>query len=222
MAAVTPDGIGRNELPPRAQRSAASPTIALIIVRCPCHASALATKRIPRRPLWAFERSEDSPPGATALVGSVRGGGRQAGSAGWPRAWAHTSAMAFPRARHVGGSPASDPRRRSRSARLGSSPAVPLFLCHANCCRSVLACNLYEHLRRGASALSAGLAPGEQTSDRALTLLAWWGIDATEHRPRQLDRPLCDQASAIFVMAPAYLRRLLLEYGADLASKAYL
>jgi protein-tyrosine-phosphatase len=86
----------------------------------------------------------------------------------------------------------------------------------------VLACNLYEHLCCGAVALSAGLAPGEQTSDRALALLAWWGIDATEHRPRRLDRPLCDQASAIFVMAPAYLRRLLLEYGADLASKAYL
>jgi hypothetical protein len=43
--AVTPDGIGHNELPPRAQRSAASPTIALIIARCPCHASALATPR---------------------------------------------------------------------------------------------------------------------------------------------------------------------------------
>jgi protein-tyrosine-phosphatase len=97
-----------------------------------------------------------------------------------------------------------------------------LFLCHANCCRSVLACHLYEYLCCGASALSAGLAAGEQTSDRAVALLEWWGIDATEHRPRQLERSLCDEASAIFVMAPAYLRRLLLEYGADLASKACL
>ena len=37
-----------------------------------------------------------------------------------------------------------------------------------------------------------------------------------------MGRDLCDQASAIFVMAPPYLRRLLLEYGADLAGKAYL
>jgi protein-tyrosine-phosphatase len=130
--------------------------------------------------------------------------------------------MAFAGPRHVGGSLASDPRRANRNAGSGGSFTVPLFLCHANCCRSVLACHLYEHMCCGASALSAGLTPGEKTSDRALSLLAWWGIDATEHRPRQLDRPLCDEASAIFVMAPAYLRRLLLGYGADLASKAYL
>jgi protein-tyrosine-phosphatase len=103
-----------------------------------------------------------------------------------------------------------------------SSPAVPLFLCHANCCRSVLACYLYQHLCAGASALSAGLAPGEQISDRALAMLAWWGIDASDHLPRKVDRQLCDQPGAIFVMAPAYQCRLLLEYGADLASKAYL
>jgi len=37
-----------------------------------------------------------------------------------------------------------------------------------------------------------------------------------------LTRRLCDEAGAIFVMAPPYLPRLLLEYGEDLASKAYL
>ena len=37
-----------------------------------------------------------------------------------------------------------------------------------------------------------------------------------------MNRRFCDQASAIFVMAPPYLRRLLLEYDADLAPKAYL
>lgn len=53
-------------------------------------------------------------------------------------------------------------------------------------------------------------------------MLACWGIDAGGHEPRQLDRGLCEEASALFVMAAPYLRRLLLEYGADLASKAYL
>jgi protein-tyrosine-phosphatase len=103
-----------------------------------------------------------------------------------------------------------------------SSPAVPLFLCHANCCRSVLACYLYQHLYSGASAVSAGLVAGERISDRALAMLAWWGIDASEHQPRKVDRRLCDRAGAIFVMAPACQRRLLLESGADLASEAYL
>jgi protein-tyrosine-phosphatase len=103
-----------------------------------------------------------------------------------------------------------------------SRPAVPLFLCHANCCRSVLASYLYRHLGPGAPALSAGLEPGERTNDRALAMLACWGIDARGHRPRRLDRGLCDAASALFVMAPAYLRRLLLGYGPELASKSYL
>ena len=103
-----------------------------------------------------------------------------------------------------------------------SCPAPPLFLCHANCCRSVLAAYLYRHHRPGEGASSAGLEPGEQTSARALAMLAWWEIDASEHRPTKLSRDLCDRASAIFVMAPPYLRRLLVEYGADLASKAYL
>jgi protein-tyrosine-phosphatase len=99
---------------------------------------------------------------------------------------------------------------------------TPLFLCHANCCRSVLASYLYRQVCGGALVFSAGLEPGEQTSDRALAMLAGWGIDARSHRPMKLDRRLCDQAHAIFVMAPPYVRRLLLEYGADLAAKAYL
>jgi protein-tyrosine-phosphatase len=53
-------------------------------------------------------------------------------------------------------------------------------------------------------------------------MLRHWGIDAGEHCPRQLDRQLCDQASAVFVMAPAHLRRLLEVYGEDLAGKSYL
>jgi hypothetical protein len=53
-------------------------------------------------------------------------------------------------------------------------------------------------------------------------MLAHWGIDAREHRPRPLRRALCDEASAIFVMAPTYMHRLFLEYGQDLATRAYL
>src|ERR1019366_6221550 len=37
-----------------------------------------------------------------------------------------------------------------------------LFVCHANCCRSVLACYLYRHLCNKAPALSAGLEVGER------------------------------------------------------------
>ena len=98
---------------------------------------------------------------------------------------------------------------------------MPLFVCHANCCRSVLADYLYRHLCC-APALSAGMEAGECINDRALSMLHTWGIDAREHCPRQLTRPLSDQAAAIFLMAPAHLRRLLTEYGPDLAARAYL
>jgi protein-tyrosine-phosphatase len=103
-----------------------------------------------------------------------------------------------------------------------TAPAVPLFVCHANCCRSVLASYLYRHEYPAAAVLSAGLDPGERTSDTALAMLARWGVDATGHRPIKLDRCRCEEASAIFVMAPPYIRRLLLEYGHDLADKVYL
>ena len=99
---------------------------------------------------------------------------------------------------------------------------TPLFLCYANCCRSVLAYHLYRHLHTDAPALSAGLHAGDCINDRALGMLRYWGIEAGRHCPRQLDRELCDQADAIFVMAPAHLRRLLGQYGEDLDRKAYL
>jgi protein-tyrosine-phosphatase len=98
----------------------------------------------------------------------------------------------------------------------------PLFVCHANCCRSVLACYLYRHLSNNAPALSAGLEVGERISDRAERMLGGWGIDASAHRPSKLSRDLCTQADAIFVMGPSYLHRLVWEYGEDLADKAYL
>ena len=53
-------------------------------------------------------------------------------------------------------------------------------------------------------------------------MLSEWGIDASAHRPQQLSRTLCAEASAIFVMAPSYLHRVACEYGEDLADKAYL
>ena len=100
--------------------------------------------------------------------------------------------------------------------------AVPLFVCHANCCRSVLAKYLYEHLFPGYQALSAGVEVGDEINDRAAAMLRHWEIDASAHRPRRIDRDLCDRAGAIFLMGPEYLRRLLQEYGRDLAAKAYL
>ena len=103
-----------------------------------------------------------------------------------------------------------------------SALAVPLYVRHANCCRSVLASYLYRHLCPATTVLSAGLDPGERTSDTALAMLARWGVDATGHQPTKLDRRRCEEASAILVMAPPYVRRLLLEYGHDLANKTYL
>jgi protein-tyrosine-phosphatase len=97
----------------------------------------------------------------------------------------------------------------------------PLFVCHANCCRSVLARYLYEHLCK-APALSAGLDVGERINDRAEGMLRAWGIDASAHRPLKLSRDLCAEADAIFVMGPSYLHRMVWEYGEDLADKAYL
>jgi protein-tyrosine-phosphatase len=113
--------------------------------------------------------------------------------------------------------------RPDRSALLGAIDVeTPLFICYANCCRSVLAFYLYRHLHPNAPALSAGLDPGEWINDRALGMLRQWGINASGHCPRQVDRELCDQADAIFVMAPAHLRRLLRLFGEDLDRKTYL
>jgi protein-tyrosine-phosphatase len=99
---------------------------------------------------------------------------------------------------------------------------TPLFICYANCCRSVLAYYLYRHRHADDPALSAGLYPGDCINDRALDMLRFWGIDASGHCPRQVDRELCDLADAIFVMAPAHLRRLLSRCGEDLDQKSYL
>ena len=98
----------------------------------------------------------------------------------------------------------------------------PLFVCHANCCRSVLARYLYGRLCNDAPAVSAGLETGERINDRAERMLRAWGIDASAHRPRKLSRDLCAEASAIFVMGPSYLHRVIWEFGEDLADKAYL
>lgn len=98
----------------------------------------------------------------------------------------------------------------------------PLFVCHANCSRSVLACYLYRHLCNDALARSAGLEPGERISDRAEALLRIWGIDASAHVPMKLSTDLCATADAIFVMAPSYLHRMLWEYGEEHARKSYL
>ena len=99
---------------------------------------------------------------------------------------------------------------------------IPLFVCHANCCRSVLAQHLYRHLCSDKPALSAGFEPGERINDRAEAMLRNWGIDPGRHEPRRLSREMCEEATAIFIMGPSYLHRLLCDYGEDLARKAYL
>jgi protein-tyrosine-phosphatase len=97
----------------------------------------------------------------------------------------------------------------------------PLFICHANCCRSVLAEYLYRDLT-GSPALSAGIEVGERINDRAAAMLSFWGIDATGHRPKRVDRRLCAEAGAIFTMGPFYLAQLIARFGHEIASKSYL
>lgn len=99
---------------------------------------------------------------------------------------------------------------------------IPLFVCWANCCRSVMAKYLYEHLFPESGALSAGIAAGDQVNDRACAMLQHWGIDASQHQPRQIDMELCQKADTIFLMGPEYLLRLLEKFGKSLAGKAYL
>ena len=69
---------------------------------------------------------------------------------------------------------------------------IPLFICHANCSRSMIAAYLFRDIA-GAPALSAGMEAGDLPAQRAVEMLAYWGIDARAHRPRQVDRPVCDQ-----------------------------
>jgi protein-tyrosine-phosphatase len=97
---------------------------------------------------------------------------------------------------------------------------VPLFVCHANCCRSVMAEYLYRSL--GGRALSAGVVEGPELNDRAGAMLRCWGIDASGHRPQRITRALCESADAVFVMGPLYLAQLLAEHGWDMAGKCFL
>jgi protein-tyrosine-phosphatase len=99
---------------------------------------------------------------------------------------------------------------------------VPLFVCYANCCRSVLAHYLYENLHDGFTSLSAGVVMGDAINQNAHAMLRHWGIDAGRHQPRQLTRALCDQADGLFIMGPEYLDAILEQHGEDLAGKAYL
>jgi protein-tyrosine-phosphatase len=98
----------------------------------------------------------------------------------------------------------------------------PLFVCHANCCRSVLAQYLYESLNPGTFALSAGVEIGDAINQNALLMLQQWGIDASNHEPCQITRSLCDRADAIFAMGPKYLRLIFKTFGEKLAGKSYL
>lgn len=100
--------------------------------------------------------------------------------------------------------------------------AVPLFVCYANCCRSVIAKYLYEDLNPNSQAESAGVEAGDEINDRALGMLQNWGVDPGAHFPKKLTSELCASSDAIFLMAPDYLRRLVDEFGDEFASKSYL
>ena len=97
----------------------------------------------------------------------------------------------------------------------------PLFVCYANCCRSVLAEYLYRHLC-DRPAMSGGVDPGLTINENACAMLAYWGIDARSHEPKWASREMCEEAAGIFVMGPRYLRTLLDIQGDNLASKSYL
>jgi protein-tyrosine-phosphatase len=86
----------------------------------------------------------------------------------------------------------------------------------------VIAKYLYEFLNPGFPAFSAGIEVGDQVNDRAAVMLQWWGLDASGHIPRKIDREICDQVDAIFVMGPEYLLRLIRTHGMDLVDKVYL
>jgi protein-tyrosine-phosphatase len=111
--------------------------------------------------------------------------------------------------------------RECEKSRRASHREYPLFVCHANYCRSVLACYLYRHLCQ-APARSAGFEPGERMSARAQEMLRAWGIAPDGHEPERLSIEMCRRADAIFVMAPTYLHRLLREFGQAYAGKTYL
>ena len=98
----------------------------------------------------------------------------------------------------------------------------PMFVCHANCCRSVLAYYLYRHIGFDALAFSGGFEPGQKINHVALSMLKLWGIDASEHKPQKIDRQSCEEATAIFTMGSKYTFRLVKELGFDLANKVYL
>jgi protein-tyrosine-phosphatase len=98
----------------------------------------------------------------------------------------------------------------------------PLFVCHANCCRSVLAQYLYEDLNAGTFALSAGVEIGDGINSNALEMLKHWGIDASNHEPSQITRSVCERADAIFAMGPEYLRLIFKTFGVNVARKSYL
>ena len=66
---------------------------------------------------------------------------------------------------------------------------MPLFVCHANCCRSVLAYYLYHHLCC-APALWAGIEAGDCTNDRALSMLHTWGSEFAGTLSEAID-PAC-------------------------------
>jgi arsenate reductase (thioredoxin) len=73
-----------------------------------------------------------------------------------------------------------------------------LFVCVANSGRSVMAERIFRRVVEGRhDARSAGSRPGAAVHGEVLRVLAELGIDASDHRPRLLDREAVDWADVV-------------------------
>ena len=83
---------------------------------------------------------------------------------------------------------------------MSDNPSV-LFVCVHNAGRSQIAAALLRHHAMGrVEVRSAGSAPGEQVNPAALTVLAEWGIDATNAQPSKLDPSEVEQSDVVVTM----------------------
>jgi protein-tyrosine phosphatase len=89
-----------------------------------------------------------------------------------------------------------------------------LFVCTANICRSPMAESIFNTLVSDAAipyeARSAGVAAlvGEPIATNARTVLEEAGIQAGEHRARQVDRAMLEEAILVLAMTPQHVAAL--------------
>ena len=90
-----------------------------------------------------------------------------------------------------------------------------LFVCTGNTCRSPLAEGLARRLlaERGLGDVHVGSAgtsawDGASASDGSLLVAMEHALDLSDHRTRQLTKPLVDEADVILTMGPHHLERV--------------